>query len=150
VRVDGGSSTTLGATAAQTVSVGDKLGIRAIGSTIEAWYYDSSAGTWSFLFSRTDSTYSSAGYIAMESRGSALDDFGGGTANTSSFSIVSPYDGTANNVGLVNSTVSTIFTSGAPLVGGTGAVQLKVRPSNTTPEASDYSETITLIAAASF
>jgi hypothetical protein len=63
---------------------------------------------------------------------------------------VSPYNGTANNVGAIGTSISTLFSSSSPLTGGTGAVQLQVRPSNATPEATDYSETITLIAAASF
>ncbi len=63
---------------------------------------------------------------------------------------VSPYDQSGSNVGQVNSSIASLLSSAAPLTGGTGAVQLKVRPSNITPAATDYAETITLIAAASF
>jgi hypothetical protein len=66
------------------------------------------------------------------------------------FSKVSPFDGASNNVGLINSSIVTIFTSASPLTGGSGTVQLKVRPSNATPSATDYAETITFVAAASF
>jgi hypothetical protein len=66
------------------------------------------------------------------------------------FSKVSPYNGASNNVGALSTTINTIFSSTSPLTGGAGAVQLQVRPSSTTPEAADYTDTITLIAAASF
>lgn len=63
---------------------------------------------------------------------------------------VTPYDGSPNNVGQVGTTINAILKSAAPLTAGNGAIQLQVRPSNTTPAATDYSETLTLIAAATF
>ncbi|HSW78658.1 MAG TPA: hypothetical protein VLF88_01405 [Candidatus Babeliales bacterium] len=86
---------------------------------------------------------------------SASEGFGAQIASASQssggpFSKVSPYDGAGNNVGGLSMNINTIFTSSAPLSGGSGAIQLKVRPSNTTPEATDYSDVITVIAAAAF
>jgi hypothetical protein len=66
------------------------------------------------------------------------------------FSSVLPYNGSGNNVGVLNTTASAIIGSTSPLSGGTGAIQLQAKPSNTTPEASDYTDTITVIAAAAF
>src|SRR5205085_2673837 len=66
------------------------------------------------------------------------------------FSKVSPYNGSGNNVGVLGTTISTIFSSNAPVTGASGAVQLQVRPSSITPEATDYSDTLTVVAAASF
>lgn len=63
---------------------------------------------------------------------------------------VSPYNGSSNNVGLLSTSINTILSSPAPLTGGTAAIQLKAKASNTTPAATDYSETLTLIAAATF
>lgn len=63
---------------------------------------------------------------------------------------VNPYDGSSNSVGGLTTSFATIFTSGAPLTGGVGKTQLMVKPSNITPEATDYADTITLVAAASF
>lgn len=83
------------------------------------------------------------GYGAMVS-GSPSQSSGG------PFTKVSPYDGLTNNVGVVNTTVNTILSSLNPIVGGNAAIQLKVRPSNITPAATDYSETLTIIAAAAF
>jgi hypothetical protein len=63
---------------------------------------------------------------------------------------VSPYNGSSNNVGILSTSVNTILSSANPLAGGTASIQLKAKPSNTTPAASDYADVLTLIAAASF
>jgi hypothetical protein len=63
---------------------------------------------------------------------------------------VSPYDGSSNNVGILNSTIRGLLISSNPLTGGTSSVNLKAKPSNVTPAAGDYAETITVIAAARF
>ncbi len=63
---------------------------------------------------------------------------------------VSPYDGSSNNVGILGNNVRTLLSSSNPLVGGTAAIQLKAKPSQAAPAASDYTEVLTLIAAASF
>lgn len=79
-RVDNGLATTLGASFAQEVSNGDGIGIRCSGSTITAWYRSGSAGSWTELASRTDSTYSAAGYLAVSISDTTgrVDNFGGG------------------------------------------------------------------------
>ena len=84
LRVDNGTDTQLGATFNQTLAVGDSIGISAIGSTISA-YYKPSGGSWTLLASRTDTTYSGAGYLALESEigGWKCDDFTGGTVSGS-------------------------------------------------------------------
>jgi hypothetical protein len=101
---------------------------------------------------------SSAGYTitsATADLSSAAEGFGAQILSVSQssggpFSKVSPYDGSGNNVGALGTTAATIFSSAAPLTGGSGSVQLQVKPSSTTPEATDYSETITFVAAAGF
>lgn len=66
-------------------------------------------------------------------------------------SFVSPYDGTSNSVGIVNTTVREMFnTSSSPIVGGRGSVSLKAKVANTTPGSNDYVDTLTLIATGSF
>jgi hypothetical protein len=77
-RIDLGTSVQIGGTATQPVAVGDRLAIRAVGSTITVWYQPS-GGSWTQLLSTTDGTYATAGYAAIETRGSALDDFGAGS-----------------------------------------------------------------------
>ena len=75
--------TTLGADIGLTISDNDKLGMSVVGTTITAWRYTS--GAWSELGSRTDSTYSAAGYLSIEIYETTIriDDFGGGTVVTS-------------------------------------------------------------------
>lgn len=79
-RYDDGVSTQLGAAISQEFSTGDALGFEAIGSTIAA-YRKPSASAWASLGTRTDSTYSAAGYLALGCQATTvrLDDFGGGT-----------------------------------------------------------------------
>lgn len=82
-RIDNGSGTTLGAAISQTVTTGsvDKLGLRAEGDQICAWFNDGGAG-WAEIGCRTDATYTGGGRIGIVLYGSAnlgyLDDFGGG------------------------------------------------------------------------
>lgn len=76
--LNGSLDTQLGSSIAQTVVSGDSLGISMSGNIMEIWY-KSGAGAWTSLGTRTDSTYSSAGYIGLRIYGTVvLDDFGGG------------------------------------------------------------------------
>jgi len=60
-------------------SNGDAIGIEIIGTTING-YYKASGGSWQLVASRTDSTYSAAGHIALSIGGSTsrVTNFGGG------------------------------------------------------------------------
>ena len=77
-RIDSGAATQLGAAPTQTVAAGARIGITVIGSTITAWYSSSPTAAWTQIASRTDTTYQGSGYIAVETRASHVDDFGGG------------------------------------------------------------------------
>jgi hypothetical protein len=61
-----------------------------------------------------------------------------------------PYDQSANNIGQLSTTINTILNSSSPLVGGQAAIQLQAKSDNVTNAASDYTDTITIVAAASF
>lgn len=65
-------------------------------------------------------------------------------------SIVAPYNVVTTNVGIINSSVREIFSSSNSIVGGSGTFILKAKSSSITPAASDYSETLKVIAAGSF
>ena len=62
-----------------TLSPGDQLLFRAIGSTLELWR--KTGTTWTRILSATDKTVTGAGYLMLSARNTAvrLDDFGGGT-----------------------------------------------------------------------
>jgi hypothetical protein len=76
VRIDNGALVTL-ATANVDIAAGDRLLLRLVGSTIEAWRQTASG--WSRLAQAADSTYPAAGMIGVALRGTTgrLDDFGG-------------------------------------------------------------------------
>lgn len=71
-------------------------------------------------------------------------------ASSGTFSSVSPYNVTSNNVGLTDTTIRKIMTASGPIVGGTGSVRLKAKSASNDPAANDYSETLTMLASASF
>ena len=84
-KYDGSSSTPIGSTISTTIDLGDSIGISMVGSTIKV-YVKPAAGSWAQVGSNlTDSTYTSAGRIAVEFGGSSVtvDEFGGGDAITS-------------------------------------------------------------------
>ena len=66
------------------------------------------------------------------------------------FTLVSPYDGAGQNVGIVDTTFRTVLTSTAPLVGGRASLQTKAKITDTTPAADDYADTLTFIVSAVF
>ncbi len=98
--ITSGSSTTLGSTFNQSLSSGDSVGYSVSGSTLTAWYKPS-AGSWTALASRTDTTYASAGRIGVGLAGTntatILDNFGGGTI-AGGFSVSTNGSVTSKNV----------------------------------------------------
>lgn len=83
VRIDNTAATTLGSPIASggQITVGDKVGVTAIGDQICAWWNDDGGG-WVNMGCQTDATYASGGFIGFYINGSATvggaDDFGGG------------------------------------------------------------------------
>jgi len=81
---------------------------------------------------------------------SVSEGYGLRVASASNFSSVSPYDGASENVGVVDSTIRSIFSSGSPISGGRGSVYVKAKSASSTPAANDYADTLTMIASGSF
>jgi len=77
-RVDNGTWTRLGADLSTSSALSGLVAtLLAVGDSLSGWYDGSQIGT-----SRSDSTYTAAGYIGMGSQGntgSRVDDFGGGS-----------------------------------------------------------------------
>lgn len=71
-------------------------------------------------------------------------------ATSGTISSLSPYNGVSNNVGLTDAIIRRIVTASGPVVGGTSSVLLKAKSASSDPPASDYTETITMLASASF
>jgi hypothetical protein len=74
-RIDNGAFTQLGADVSTSVDYasGDKIGIEVVGTTITAYHF--TGGAWVNRGSRTDSTYSAAGYVGVGSVDDVLDNF---------------------------------------------------------------------------
>ncbi|MDB5163911.1 MAG: hypothetical protein JWS12_529 [Candidatus Saccharibacteria bacterium] len=62
----------------------------------------------------------------------------------------SPYNVSSQNVGIIDSTVRPMYSATAPLVAGRVSFLLKAKSKALTPQATDYAETLTTIAAGSF
>lgn len=73
-----------------------------------------------------------------------------GSTATNGLSEATLYDQTGNTVGTVDTSIREIFTASAPTTSGRGSFLLKAKSSAVTPAASDYTETLTVIASASF
>ena len=81
---------------------------------------------------------------------SASQGYGAQVSSATSLTIQSPYSGTGNQVGDLSTTINTLLASAVPVTGGAATIQLQARPTTTTPAATDYTDVITIIAAASF
>ena len=64
--------------------------------------------------------------------------------------LIAPYDGTSENVGVLDTTYREMLRSSAPIVGGRSSLVLKARITAEVPAADDYTDLLTVIAAASF
>jgi hypothetical protein len=65
--------------------------------------------------------------------------------------LVAPYSTVAGDVvGIIDTTIRSMFDSAGPITGGNGSFVLKAKPSAVTPSAADYSETLTVIATGRF
>lgn len=115
------------------------------------YVYDQFAGLRSSNVNYTISSATADLSVASEGFGLQGDSTNTGQTSGGPMTIFSPYDGASSNVGLVSSTVRTIFTtSSSPIVSGKGVFVLKLKASNLAPAASDYADTLTVIAAAGF
>ena len=64
---------------------------------------------------------------------------------------LAPYNDSADNVGITDSTIRNIYnSSGNPISAGRASFLLKAKASSITPSSSDYTELLTIIASASF
>lgn len=78
-RIDDNVYTVLGAIVSQDVGAGEKIGFELIGTTLKGYLF--TGGVWTEILSRTDATYTGAGYVALVTNRQTvkLNDFGGGT-----------------------------------------------------------------------
>ena len=80
----------------------------------------------------------------------ATEGFGLRVNSATNLTSQSPYNGATDNVGIVNTTIRPIFSASSAVSGGRGSIYVKAKSSPTTPSASDYTDTLTLISSATF
>jgi hypothetical protein len=66
------------------------------------------------------------------------------------FGILTPYDLSGSNVGVLDSSSREIFSSAYPITSGRASFLLKAKSSSVTPAAGDYTDTLTVVTAANF
>lgn len=109
---------------------------------------DSSAGLYSTLANTTIAS-------ASADLGSASTGYGGQIIAATQVSggpltSVSPFNGSANTVGALTTSLQPLLSTAAPISGGSGTLRLKAKVSAVTPSASDYTDVVTLVAAMNF
>ncbi len=65
-------------------------------------------------------------------------------------SALSPFSGAGDNVGAITSSLQEIVSTTAPVTSGVATVRLKAKTDTTIPSATDYSDTLTFVAAMQF
>jgi len=88
--------------------------------------------------------------LAVASSGFGLQATGASQSYGGPLTIVAPYNGSSNNVGTETTGPADLLTTAAATLSGTASVNVQAKSSTTTPEASDYTETLTFIAAGSY
>ncbi len=101
------------------------------------------AGNYTISSSSNDLSAALEGYGA---RGTTVTQTTGGPMQ-----LISPYNGASNNVGVIDTSKRTLADStSAPVTNGQVSFELKAKAKTTTPSATDYTDTLTVIATGSF
>jgi hypothetical protein len=70
--------------------------------------------------------------------------------SSGSLLVVSPYNGTANNIGILDTSYRNILSTTAPLISGRASFYVKAKAASDTPSGNDYTDSLTMVAAANF
>jgi len=110
------------------------------------------AGKYGGLYSpsRSYTLPSATTNLATAQHGFGLQGASVGQTSGGPMAIDSPYNGTGNSVGVESTTYTPIFTTTAPVTGGTATMNMQAKASGTDPASTDYQEIMTFVAAASF
>ncbi len=88
--------------------------------------------------------------LTSVSSGYGLHGLAGTQTSGGPLTLSAPYNGTLNNVGIIDNTLRQVLSSSAPITGGRGSFLLKVKTLPQTPASPDYQDILTVIAAASY
>lgn len=118
------------------------------GSGGNAYIYGKNAGLRSTRASYTLSSVT--GDLGALSQG-----FGGQSTSATQtsggpFMATSPYNGSSQNIGIIDTSIRKLYGTSAPVTAGRSSILLKAKVRSTTPSASDYTETLTVLAATGY
>ncbi|HEV2403109.1 MAG TPA: hypothetical protein VGS08_02820 [Candidatus Saccharimonadales bacterium] len=91
-----------------------------------------------------------SGNLATQSEGFGVQATNPTQTSGGPLSTVNPFNGTSNTVGAESTSEHQILTTAAAIVGGSANANLQAKSSISTPYSSDYSETLTFVAAGNF
>jgi hypothetical protein len=141
------------------VNMGDLLAGTVVSATDKIWVsFDTNAesggtvyasGQYSGLHSAA-TTYTIStltGDISAQPEGFGVQGSSATQSSGGPFALLSPYDGSGQNVGSVTSSLAEVFRATAPVISARGSVVLKAKSQANTASASDYTEILTLLAA---
>ncbi len=118
------------------------------GSGGNAYIYGKNAGLRS---TRASYTLSSAtGDLSALSQGFGAQSSSATQTSGGPFTSISPYNVTSQNVGVVDTNIRKLYGASTPVTAGRASMLLKAKVSSTTPSASDYTETLTIVASTSY
>jgi hypothetical protein len=145
-----------------STSFGNLLPATVTNASDKIWAYlstNADSGAYVYIKSANSGLYSSHTGTTISSAstdlGSASTGYGAqGVATTQAsggpLSISTPYNVSANNVGILDTNTRVIFSSPAPITTGSGDFKLMAKAAATTPSSSDYGDTLTITAAGVF
>jgi hypothetical protein len=100
--------------------------------------------------SKTYTILGTTGNLASLTQGFGLQGVSATASSGGPFNLVSPYNGSSNNVGTDSTTFNEVLTTANEVQSGVGTIGLQAKISSLTPAATDYQEQLTFSASASF
>ncbi len=145
-----------------SIDLGDLIPSTVVTSTSKIWVdIDTNAnnGGSVFVYGKNNGLLSTNTAYTINSLSGNLDvattGFGGQGSSVTQLSggpllIDAPYNGASNTVGVVDTSVRSIFSTVAPITSGRGSFVVKAKAANDSPAASDYTDMFTVVAATNF
>ena len=114
----------------------------------DVYVYGANAGLYSA--SKAYTIASASTNLSSATSGFGLQASGATESYGGPLTTVSPFNGTGNNVGAESTGPAELLNTNTATLSGTAVVNIQAKSSTTTPAASDYTETLTFVAAGSY
>ncbi len=112
------------------------------------YVYGQNSGLYSTT--RSSTITSVTGDLAVLSQGVGAQSASATQTSGGPFTALSPYNGTGQSTGIIDTNIRSIYSATSPVVGGRASFVVKAKSSSITLVANDYTETFTVIASANF